>query len=510
MRTEKLTTLNFILRGGASENKVIYAVIYDGREQKKISLSEKVYAPLWDAKRQICKVSSMLTERANQEQMRINKKISGIRFLFEKNLLYICPSEMEQIIREYLNNDENMANENNLVAGRKYSAKKALKDALQVYIKEYKVEEGTAKNYTSYIVPFMEYIEKSGRDSINHLKKEGLLKYRTHLLEEGKSNRRANEYMRYISLIINRVMVENPQFHKLGIEEVKITPLPNEQREERFALTNEEINKIKKLELSNDLALYRDAFILQTMIGWRVSDFQKFINGDTKKYNGVEYVIAEKTKKKKLIAHCIITPEIEELRERIKGLNLITNNNTYNKKLKEIAKKANLDRIINDGNRIYEKITCHIARHTFITSHRADDWSEERIAFFTAHSEGRERGVMAKFYTHLTEEQEIKNYLKKYENDGQNNDLKNNPSNIKEKEMDDLKRAYAYLGGDFAEVADITNIGELWEYVRLKEHELIEKGGDIKIIKNLYNVNNKTLKEKKEILQSIIKNMSKK
>ena len=80
MRTEKLTTLNFNLRGGASDNKVIYAVIYDGREQRKISIGEKVFAPLWDAKRQICKVSSILTEQANNEQMRINKKINGIRF----------------------------------------------------------------------------------------------------------------------------------------------------------------------------------------------------------------------------------------------------------------------------------------------------------------------------------------------------------------------------------------------------------------------------------------------
>ena len=88
---------------------MIYAVIYDGREQRKISINEKVFAPLWDAKRQICKVSSILTEQANNKQMEINKKISDVRRIYEENFLYICTSDLIALIREHLTN-EDMAN----------------------------------------------------------------------------------------------------------------------------------------------------------------------------------------------------------------------------------------------------------------------------------------------------------------------------------------------------------------------------------------------------------------
>ena len=472
MRTEKLTTLNFNLRGGASDNKVIYAVIYDGREQRKISIGEKVFAPLWDAKRQICKVSSILTEQANNEQMRINKKINGIRFVFEENFLYICANQMEQKIREYINNDT-MANEKNLIGGRKYSAKKAINDALKVYVSQEMVKPSSAKIFEYMVKQFCAYID-NGRDSLNHLKEDGLYKYRDYLANE-VSRDRANKVISTLQIIINKVIATHPNFKKYGLKSVHIEKLKQPKRTEeekgKISLTDAEFNAFKSVELDNDTdKRYRDLFVLQNLIGCRISDLQKIVNKEYSITDGYMVYVSQKIDKK-----------------------------TYNAKIKKIAEKANLNREIEvidtKGNKtikpIYKILTNHIARHTFITKNIKEK-SADDLKYESGHTNTQYINTV---YTHLSIKDKI-NILEK----NRENSPKNTPSN----EIEDLKRAYSYLGGDFAEVADITDIAELWEYIRTKENELIQMGGDIRTIKRLYNEENKTLKEKKDILKNII------
>lgn len=501
MEQKVLTTLNFNLRGGRCENKVIYAVINDKSRQQKISLNEKVLSGLWDKKRQLCKIDNCLSEAAIHKQMEINKKICDVRRIYEENFLYICTSDLIALIREQITN-EDMANEKNLTAGRKYSAKKAINDALNEYLNIYQLGEGTINNYQTMIDQFCRYIGESGRDSLNHLKKDGLLKYRQYLTNEGKANKRANTCIKTISLIINRVIIDNPKFKKLGLEEVNIKPLPEEEREEKFALTSEEIEQLRKVKLKDNLSKYRNAFLLQILLGWRRSDFAEFINHNTKKYNGVEYITAKKTQKKKLIAHCIVTKEIEELREKVQGC-IFSNN--YNEHLREIAEKANLNRVINGkGEKVYQKISSHIARHTFITSKTNEGWSTEKIAFFTAHANPTTQQVMSKFYIHQTEEQIIDAFLKKLEQEKVESPAQAT-TNIEEQILiDDYKKAFYYLNGNMGEVMEIKDITELYLKVHNEEQKFLSVGVPLKVIKKLYNTSGKSIEEKKEALQKII------
>lgn len=500
MRTEKLTTLNFNLRGGASENKVIYAVIYDGREQRKISLNEKVFAPLWDAKRQICKVSSILTEQANNEQMRINKKINDIRFVFEENFLYICASQMEQKIREYINNDT-MANEKNLIGGRKYSAKKAINDALKVYVSQEMVKPSSAKIFEYMVKQFCTYID-NGRDSLNHLKEDGLYKYRDYLANE-VSRDRANKVISTLQIIINKVIATHPNFKKYGLKSVHIEklkqPKRTEQEKGKIGLTDAEFNAFKSVELDNDTdKRYRDLFVLQTLIGCRISDLQKIVNKEYSITDGYMVYVSQKTNVETLVK---LTDEIEGYLDNLEGIKI--DKKTYNAKIKKIAEKANLNREIEvidtKGNKtikpIYKILTNHIARHTFITKNIKEK-SADDLKYESGHTNTQYINTV---YTHLSIKDKI-NILEK--------NRENSPQNTPSNEIEDLKRAYSYLGGDFTEVADITDIAELWEYIRTKENELIQMGGDIRNIKRLYNEKNKSLKEKKDILKNIIEEIA--
>ena len=436
--------------------------------------------------------------------MEINKKISGVRRIYEENFLYICTSDLIALIREHITN-EDMANEKNLTAGRKYSAKKGIKDAYSEYIKTHQVSKGTAENVGYMISQFCRYIDESGRDSLNHLKKDGLLKYRQYLIDNGKTNKRANTCISWLSLIINCVMVETPQFKKYGLAEISIKKLPEEEREEKFALTAEEIEKLKAVELNEELAKYRDAFLLQTMLGWRRSDFAEFVNHNTKVYRGVEYIKAKKTQKKqmkKLIAHCIVTPQIAELREKVQGVKFT---DIYRRNIKKIAKKAQLDRVINDkGEKVYQKIASHIARHTFITAKANEDWKMEKIAFFTAHADPATQQVMAKFYIHQTEEQIIDLFLKKMEQEKAESQAQTTNNTEEQILIDDYKKAFYYLNGNMGEVMEIKDITELYMKVHNEEQKFLSVGVPLRVIKKLYNTSGKSIEEKKEALQKIM------
>ena len=518
MRNQILTTLNFNLRSGKGERRAIYAVFYDGKEQKKVSLNEKVFVSFWDKKAQRAKVSPSLSEEEIINQMEINKKITAVRAYYEENFLYICTQELITNIQNLCG----MANKENLTAGRKFSAKKAITDAAEEHIKINNVAEGTAYNYRTNITQFCRYIEKSGRDSLNHLSKDGLLKYREYLLTQGKTAKRINMAINFICLLINGVMQENSKFTKLGLQPVSIKKLQEEEREEKFALTNEEIEKIKSVELNAEMAKYRDAFILQTMLGWRVSDFAKFLKRDTKKYNGVEYVIAEKTKKKKLVAHVIVNEQIEELRKKVTEIEL---NDRYNLVLKKIAEKANLNRVINNkGQKVYEKIASQIARHTFITQKANEGWSTEKIAFFSAHANPTTQQVMEKFYIHQTEEQIIDAFLQKLENEKPSEktaqtapQIDPNDQIIKEYfgddtdtfkteyGLNDYKKLYYMLGGNFVDIMDVEDT----------EHALIKLADKVQIIHSvgltdtdifsIYEKSKLSLKSKKMMLADMVK-----
>lgn len=520
MRNQMLTTLNFNLRSGKGERRAIYAVFYDGKEQKKVSLNEKVIPSFWCYKTQRAKVSPSLSEEEIKNQMEINKKITAVRAYYEENFLYICRQELITNIQNICG----MANEKNLTAGRKYSAKKAINDALKMYVDTYKVGKGTAENVGYMVSQFCRYIEESGKDSLNHLKKDGLLKYRQYLIDNGKTNKRANVCVSWISLIINRVMIETPQFKKLGLEEISIKKLPSEEREEKFALTNEEIEKLKAVELKGELAKYRDAFILQTMLGWRRSDFAEFVNHNTKIYRGVEYLTALKTKKKKLIAHCIITPQIEELREKVQGVKFT---DTYRKNIRKIAEKAQLDRVINNkGEKVYQKIASQIARHTFITQKINEGWDTQKIAFFTAHATPNTQQVMERYYIHQTEEQIIDAFLQKMENEKPSDkkaqtapQVDQNDQIIKEYfggaldttnttpnyNIDDYKKIYYMIGGNFIDIMDVDDVEQALIIFANKAHNIHLLGIEDGDIFALYEKPKLSLTSKKMILGEMIK-----
>ena len=363
------------------------------------------------------------------------------------------------------------------------------------------VKPSSAKIFEYMVKQFCAYID-NGRDSLNHLKEDGLYKYRDYLANE-VSRDRANKVISTLQIIINKVIATHPNFKKYGLKSVHIEKLKQPKRTEeekgKISLTNEEFNAFRNVELDNNTdKKYRDLFVLQTLIGCRLSDLQKIVNKEYSITDGYMVYVSQKTNVETLVK---LTDEIEEYLDNLEGIKI--DKKTYNAKIKKIAEKANLNREIEvidtKGNKtikpIYKILTNHIARHTFI-SNGIKEKSADELKYESGHTNTQ---YINNVYTHLSIKDKI-NILEK--------NKENSPQNTPSNEIEDLKRAYSYLGGDFAEVADITDIAELWEYIRTKENELIQMGGDIRTIKRLYNQENKSLKEKKDILKNIIEEIA--
>ncbi len=148
-----------------------------------------------------------------------------------------------------------------------------------------------------------------------------------------------------------------------------------------FYLTKEERDQVYNYDLSNrpELAVQRDVFIFQTLIGCRVSDLTRLTKQSIN--NGFIEFIAKKTSDKKgetlRVPLNAMALEIVERYNDIPGDKLFPfiSDQKYNIDIKKILKMAGIDRlvtILNPTTRqeehrpLYEVASSHMARRTFI------------------------------------------------------------------------------------------------------------------------------------------------
>lgn len=170
------------------------------------------------------------------------------------------------------------------------------------------------------------------------------------------------------------------------------------------------------MELDNNTdKRYRDLFVLQTLIGCRISDLQKIVNKEYSITDGYMVYVSQKTNVETLVK---LTDEIEEYLDNLEGIKI--DKKTYNAKIKKIAEKANLNREIEvidtKGNKtikpIHKILTNHIARHTFI-SNGIKEKSADELKYESGHTSTQ---YINNVYTHLSIKDKINILEKNKEN----------------------------------------------------------------------------------------------
>ena len=170
-----------------------------------------------------------------------------------------------------------------------------------------------------------------------------------------------------------------------------------------YYITLEDRNKIYNTDLSHDpqLAIQRDIFVFQCVIGCRISDLYS-LTKDSVIEDGIEY-IAQKTKGKKAettrVPFIDLSREIFNRYKDIEGERLfpfIAETN-YNKAIKEIFTLAEITKMVTvlnpitreqEKKPINEEASSHLARKTFIGNLYKKVKDPNIIGKMSGHSEG--------------------------------------------------------------------------------------------------------------------------
>ena len=377
-------------------------------------------------------------------------------------------------------------------------------DALDYYHNYVKPsnQESTKRQNESLLSEFYRFVDTlPARDkTMKIFSQKGLNRYKEYLIDkmersktDGKKRNfgvgQLNRCGGIIALLINQVLVDKED----GIVKVswkKVDDPRSEYQKGHIPLLDDEVAAIENCSgLTPVEEVYRDIFLLQVESGHRVSDLCKILTGKYWIEQGEkEKFIVFSTQKENIKGRVIVTSRVNILTEELKSQKLIDlnrfeektkgkGNNTYNEAIRRIAKKAKLDREIVkiDSTQIeirrplYETISSHDARCTFITKKVIEGWPYDRLCWLTGHASD---DMIKRVYAQLTDTAKIKaieSFLSsgknEKEDDSPTDSSSINPSELKSEEVvaeempnDSITDAYERTSGMVPESLPLDNV----------------------------------------------------
>lgn len=322
---------------------------------------------------------------------------------------------------------------------KKIDLKLIVAEALDYYHNYVKktIKESTKRQNESLLSEFYRFVDTlPARDkTMKIFSQKGLNRYKEYLIDkmersktDGKKRNfgvgQLNRCGAIIALLINRVLVDKED----GIVRVIWNKVDDPRREDQkghFPLLENEVTAIENCSgLTPAEEEYRDIFLLQIECGQRVSDLAKILTGKYRVKQGkkFKYIIIS-TIKENIKAHIPLRPKMRMWMEKVNSHKLITpvkfekivngkGNGIYNQAIRRIVKKAGLDREIVRINSLllevrgplYEEITNHAARCTFITNMLKKGVSPKQVSKMTGHASEE---MINRVYAQLEEDDEI-------------------------------------------------------------------------------------------------------
>ena len=407
---------NFNLRRPKVINKPtnVYCVVYVGGKQHYFATGLKVLPSQWNKKKQIAEVSNTLTTLDNKNNNILNEKINQLRGYYKEYIEYLCsnPNDTDKLCN-FIYKD--MKKKDN----KQIKASDLLDRALDIIFSEKELSKTTKKNYLKQLNAFIKYIKDSKvDDNLELLKQRGINNYQEYLRGKDCGIKDINQKCQFVVRLINVVLAYKNEFLDYHISQVTYKTIQDKRgKDERthFYLETKEIEAFKNVTgLNERQSIYKDLFVLQCNCGQRVSDLKQLVIGN---YNidieDGEELIRLETKKENIPAHFPATNDVKQLLGKLqplvytKGeLHFIKTGDTeinidnlddgslYNNAIKEIAEKANLNRIWKykdaKGNSksepIHKIVSSHCARHTFATIMRAKGYKSDDVCIMLGHA----------------------------------------------------------------------------------------------------------------------------
>lgn len=426
----KEMTLNFNLRKPTSKRPTnVYAVVKACGKQIKIPTTAKINAYLWDRKKQVPMLLDSMSEVERENAKQVLSIILSFQSAFSEFYCYICQKFQiisQKDVRDYFEKTvlseliiKKMAKNGVPNVKRERKATNALLKALELYqsVSPKPVTDSTIKTYKFNLQNFIDYCADIKRDSVQMLTDKGINDFEIYLRGKGKSSNNIRNCLRIVRTLINEVMVKHPDFKLYGVKKVDVKLPKNVRTEGKMVeLTEDEIIAIETCEgLTPSQMEYRDLFVLECLTGQRASDIPILFNPT--RYTINKNYFSFVTKKEGVPALVERTPEVLAIIERYKDgfkhidveSEILAKNETI--ALKEISKKANLNRMITYSDNkgkiqtkpLSEILSSHFGRHTFVTR-MARTVPLETLKFLTGHKDTQ---ALQKYYLHQTEDDRI-------------------------------------------------------------------------------------------------------
>lgn len=433
---------NFNLRKPKSEKPTnVYFVARVRNKQIKLSTGVRVYPDQWNVKKQEAYISCRLTELDNENNTIVNEKINKLKLYFSEYKQYLCdhPEEIERraiiLLKQYIYKDT-----------MKKKTEKPATFIMKQIIEEKEVAESTKNQYRFSIDKFKRFLnENSIPDTWENMNLDTFTKYQQHLIKDGKEDKDGKKASTIKNImgtffgILRKASkrIDIPfKWEESGLDSFELVKDKSNKdlaRNKEVALTEEQIKQLYEYQLTgteNQIKKkteIKDLFVLQCLVGQRISDMQKFLNGDNERdeENGTISIIQKKTGARAIIP---LVPMAEEIIDKYAGKEIKYYNERHsrlNDELRIIAKEAGLNELVTfeeNGVKhtkpLYELLHTHSARHTFSTIMCRKDIPREDIIIATGHENTQ---MLDKIYAHLTakdKSKKVTNAFKKKLGDG--------------------------------------------------------------------------------------------
>ena len=413
-------SLNFNLRQTRRNvPTIIYALFTFQGRRCKVNIGAKVYPAQWNKRRQIATVSNGQTRLDNRNNEIVNKRIRAVLAAFEEKKSYLCENlermdflleELRQAINPNLKTRHAAMKENNELSATLILSRMAESNI---------ASESSKKIYLGYVSAFKEYLEAKGiSDRLSAINRDVLEDYQQYLQERRPAVVKTllNKVKGIVTLInhANKDKSVRSNINTNGITYLEDNRSKEQRKSKQVTLTESQLLAIYNYtDLNAKERETRDLFICQCLLGQRISDLPKILKGDyriTKLEDGNEVIsfIAQKTSQE---ATLYLFPVVKEIlgRYRQTGFEHIDllaedekviarNEAKLNKTIKEVCRKAGLDKDIDyveqigskriaRRKKLFELIHTHTARHTFITLMCRYGVPKEDVIVATAHTD---------------------------------------------------------------------------------------------------------------------------
>lgn len=403
----------------ASKPTNIYLVVRMNGKQVKLSIGAKVYPCQWNKDKQEAYLSYRLSELDNRNNEIANNKINETKICFLEYKKYLCenPNLIDDgisILREriYKGTNKRMGKKQDISATNQ----------MLLLTTEQDIKESSKDTKCRYIRDFAKYLKESSiKDEWNEMNLNNIKLYQTYLTNKGM---RIATIGNKLNCIISTLKIASKRIdipfkwsdsNLDSFEIVKNKTNKSKVKDKQVALTIEQVKKIYSYKAKSELdEEVKDMFVLQCLVGQRISDMPKFLNGEYEIKDNTISIIQQKTGEKAIIPLFDEAKEIlYKYRNGLKNDKLFnrTYNSTMNKIIRSICKEVGLDELVEyqeqkgteiiiERKPMYELIHTHIARHSFVTIMCRMNIPKDTIIIATCHSN---TAMIDKVYEHLND-----------------------------------------------------------------------------------------------------------